>query len=264
MEGFVYVVNPPEIPRVAFGSGMERVTLAMSGPSLTPFMRKMQGEVRDFPGPFEYFHTKGLEIKYPSTLGYSSFASKLPRLPPTNISRFPPIGAYDVEPWKKPKQAARPFNVGSKYADDKKLLTPSPADYAFNKPATSLKICSAFGCKRIFWPAVAIICTPINTAKCSKCNRTPIGDYFHQFQLNLDMCRRCMKKQLRILKHCATDLFYRARMRQELNLYQPVRYCGFFHDHQGTTAAIQHMPTSILKYKIKTENYLSKYIYKKI
>lgn len=52
------MVNPPEIPRVAFGSGMERITLPMSGPGLSSFMRKIQGEVRDFPGPFEYVRTK--------------------------------------------------------------------------------------------------------------------------------------------------------------------------------------------------------------
>ncbi|XP_036334616.1 uncharacterized protein LOC118745201 [Rhagoletis pomonella] len=258
-KSFTYVVNPPEIPRVAFGSGMERITLPISGSGLSPFMRKIQGEVRDFPGPFEYYNTKGLDKKYPSTLGFSSFASRLPRLPPTEVSRSP--FAYNVVPKKKLKQVACPFNVGTKRDDLKKLVTPSPADYASIKPKPSMKICSAFGSKRIIWPAVAIICTPMNTAKCSKCNKTPIGDYYHQFQLNLDMCRRCMNKQLHMLKRCSTDKFYRARMHYELDLYKPVRYCGFFHDHQGTTAAIQHMPISTLKYKIKTENYL--YMFKK-
>ncbi|XP_029406226.2 uncharacterized protein LOC105226654 isoform X1 [Bactrocera dorsalis] len=261
-KSFIYVVNPPEIPRVAFGSCMERITLPISGPGLSSFMRKIQGEVRDFPGPFEYVHSKeALDKKYPSAYGYSSFASKLPRLPPTDISRFPPIGAYNVEPKKKIKQAARPFNIGTKRVQIKKLVTPCPADYAADQPRASLNICSAFGSRRIIWPAVAVICTPVNIAKCSKCNKTPVGDYFHQFQLNLDMCRRCMNKQLKMLKRCSTDLFYRARMRTELSLYRPVRYCDFFHDHQGTTAAIQHMPTSTLRYKIKTENYI--YMFKK-
>lgn len=48
---FAYIVNPPEIPRVAFGSGMERETLPLKGPCLTSFMRQHQGDVFLSPGP---------------------------------------------------------------------------------------------------------------------------------------------------------------------------------------------------------------------
>ncbi|XP_067633606.1 uncharacterized protein [Eurosta solidaginis] len=256
---FIYVVNPPEIPRIAFGSGLERVTLPMSGPSLTPFMRKIQGEVREFPGPHEYNTTKDLIKKNASKYGNAPFVSKLPRLAQTATSAYPPVGTYHVHPPKKLKQAARPFNVGALQKPVEKFTTTGPANYAIDRQSPNMKICSAFGSKRIIWPAVAIICSPVNNAKCSKCSSTPIGDYYHQFKLNLDLCRSCMKKQLRILKRCTTDLYYRARMRNELNQYQRVRYCGFFHDHQGTTAAIQLMSKSTLKYKIRTENYLYTY-----
>lgn len=68
------MVNPPEIPRVAFGSCMERITLPISGPGLSSFMRKIQGEVRDFPGPFEYVHTKeALDKKVSSLMSHSYF-----------------------------------------------------------------------------------------------------------------------------------------------------------------------------------------------
>lgn len=49
--GFAYVVNPPEIPRVAFGSSLDRVTLPLKGPCLTSFMRKHQGDAFMSPGP---------------------------------------------------------------------------------------------------------------------------------------------------------------------------------------------------------------------
>ncbi|XP_017481361.1 PREDICTED: uncharacterized protein LOC108370539, partial [Rhagoletis zephyria] len=256
-KSFTYVVNPPEIPRVAFGSGMERITLPISGSGLSPFMRKIQGEVRDFPGPFEYYNTKGLDKKYPSTLGFSSFASRLPRLPPTEVSRSP--FAYNVVPKKKLKQVACPFNVGTKRDDLKKLLTPSPADYASIKPKPSMKICSAFGSKRIIWPAVAIICTPMNTAKCSKCNKTPIGDYYHQFQLNLDMCRRCMNKQLNMLKRCSTNATMRKYKLKELKEFKPARYCGFYHDHRTKDKALPLISRAELRKKIELENYLYGY-----
>lgn len=48
---FQYVINPPKIPKVAFGSGLERITLPLSGPCMSSFMRKMMGNVDRSPGP---------------------------------------------------------------------------------------------------------------------------------------------------------------------------------------------------------------------
>lgn len=45
------MINPPETPKVAFGSGLERVTLPLSGPCMSSFMRKMMGNVDRSPGP---------------------------------------------------------------------------------------------------------------------------------------------------------------------------------------------------------------------
>lgn len=62
--GFAYVVNPPEIPRVAFGSSLDRVTLPLKGPCLTSFMRKHQGDAFMSPGPTARVDEKDyLEIK---------------------------------------------------------------------------------------------------------------------------------------------------------------------------------------------------------
>lgn len=123
-----------------------------------------------------------------------------------------------------------------------------------------LKLSTAFGSKRKIVPAVTVICTPLNVAKCYKCEQTPHGDYWHDFNTELDLCRPCMHKIDCDLKSCTATEIQRLRLRREYADYKRVRYCDFYHEHGGTTAAVQILPRRILNMKITKENYLALYL----
>ncbi|XP_065370437.1 uncharacterized protein LOC135962439 [Calliphora vicina] len=261
MEGFNYVVKPPQIPRVAFGSGMERETLPLQGPCLTSFMRQHQGDVFLSPGPMARVDERDhMEIKYPSKLGYTAFASKLLRLPAAETSNNPCVGTYDVEIKIKERKAFKPFNVGAQRSQKHKFLTPAPNTYSHHKTRKQLHISSAFGRQRKITPEVQIICSPLNNAHCHKCEQVPQGDYWRNYEEDLDLCRPCLHKIEQKLKTCSSTEVQRLRLRRFLLPYRLVRYCGFYHDHHGTTAATQLITTKILKFKINKENYLAMYM----
>uniref|UniRef100_A0A1I8Q4T5 Uncharacterized protein n=1 Tax=Stomoxys calcitrans TaxID=35570 RepID=A0A1I8Q4T5_STOCA len=258
---FVYVVNPAELPRVAFGSSMDRVTLPLKGPCLTSFMRQHQGDVFLSPSPTKYVDEKNhMQLKWPSKLGHSAFVSKNPRfLAPTNAN-FPCVGSYDVAPKNPLRKAQKPFNVGEQRKDKEKFLTPAPSTYPHHVARPQLKLSTAFGSKRNIVPKVIVLCSPFNVAKCHKCDQTPLGDYWRDFNTELDLCRPCMHKMERELKNCATTELQRMRLRRNFADYKVVRYCDFYHDHGGTAAAVQVMPTRIFKMKTQKENYFSLYM----
>ena len=113
--GFEYVVNRPIPPKVCFGSGLEKECLPTKGPAMSSFMRKISGEVRDYPGPFEYYSEKGLLKNYPNKKGYTMLASKTPRAGyQGHKDKIPPIGTYEVDPQIKFRPAYKPFNSQSK------------------------------------------------------------------------------------------------------------------------------------------------------
>ncbi|XP_058984876.1 uncharacterized protein LOC131805580 isoform X1 [Musca domestica] len=259
--GFVYVVNPPEIPKVAFGSSLERVTLPLRGPCLTSFMRQHQGDVFLSPGPATRVDERNLlEIKWPSKLGYSAFASKAPRLLGPSNANMPCVGSYDVETRNPFRNAAKPFNIGAARKDKERFLTPGPSTYPHHVERPKLRISSAFGSRRKILPAIGVICSPLNVAKCHKCEQIPQGDYWHDFNTELDLCRPCMHKIEHDLKKCSATELQRLRLRREFSDYVRVRYCDFYHDHGGTMAAVQILPQLIYKMKIEKENYLSLYM----
>lgn len=96
-------------------------------------------------------------------------------------------------------------------------------------------------------------------AYCSKCEQTPIGDYWHKNTTNQDLCRPCMEEEWAALKKCGTKVVLKYRRIKELKMYTLKRYCGFFHEHNGTKAAVQQMPTKDLIFKLRKENYLSSF-----
>lgn len=127
-------------------------------------------------------------------------------------------------------------------------------------PRPKLQVNMAFGKQRKITPVVKIICSPLNVAECHKCEQQPLGDYWHNFEDNLDLCRTCMNKINNEMRSCSANETQRKRLHREKQPYELVRYCGFFHDHGGTSAATQLIPMKTLKFKIKTENYLSLYV----
>lgn len=63
LAGFEYVVNPPVAAKVAFGSTMHRDVMPISGPAMSSYMRSLQTELREFPGPLDYDCAKPIGFK---------------------------------------------------------------------------------------------------------------------------------------------------------------------------------------------------------
>lgn len=61
--GFEYIVNPPIIPKVAFGSSLHREVMPLSGPSVTSYMRNHLPEARERPSPLDYDCAKPIGFK---------------------------------------------------------------------------------------------------------------------------------------------------------------------------------------------------------
>uniref|UniRef100_A0A1A9WFY2 Uncharacterized protein n=1 Tax=Glossina brevipalpis TaxID=37001 RepID=A0A1A9WFY2_9MUSC len=255
---FRYVVNPPPIQKIAFGTTLPRSILPLSGPGVSSFMCAHQGDPLS-PGPAAYV-IKANYRDYPSQNGFSAFADTQRRLPSLRADKFRAnfLGAIT----KRIKPNPKPFNVGAKRMAYAPFLTPPPSAYACDKPRHKLQISSAFGSEHKYIPYVEIKCSPYNIATCAECGQRPIGDYWHSANDNQDLCRSCMTGKKTIFHSCQIDNAKRRSLWRKLHKYKYRRYCGFFHEHNGTTAAEQIMPTKTLVYKINLENYLSQYITK--
>lgn len=227
---------------------------------MSSFMRKLVGENREYPGPPDYDTGKSLIKKFANKRGYTLLASKCEGAP-KNLSkgRIPSVGTYDLEPKKVFKNAAQPFgsNTGRTTLKDY-AGTPGPSTYTTTfKP--SQKICLCFGTNKFNYPSVQIVCSPINLAVCEACLKTPTGDYWRRASTNQVYCRPCMKEEMSVLKSCARKSAALLRRIAELNRFTRHRYCGFFHDHSGTSAAVQIMSKKDLKFKVRKEDYLASF-----
>lgn len=189
-------------------------------------------------------------------------ASKSSRLPKDlSKSKVPPLGTYDIVPKKVFKKAHQPFGSNTERITFKDTeQTPGPPTYSTTK-GTSQKICMCFGKNKFNFPSVQIVCSPINLAICDSCLKTPIGDYFRRESTDQVYCRPCMKEQMEILKGCSKKNAAVKRKITELNKFARFRYCGFYHNHAGTNAAVQIISKKDLKYKIRNEDYLASFGY---
>ncbi|XP_023162602.1 uncharacterized protein LOC111593804 [Drosophila hydei] len=258
MEGFEYVLNPPVAAKVAFGTTMHRDVMPISGPCMTSFMRSFQPEVRPHPSPLDYDCSKPIGFKYPSNAGFSALANKMPRLPVVHEESVPPLGTYEPTPW-----ALRAgYTFDRQVTRPPKWMTPGPSTYSIHTKYPYWKIETAFGTRRVIWPAVAVFCGPKHDAQCIICHETTQGDYFHNFASDKDMCRKCMAEHTATIKNCSLSVVDRYRKRQQIKQFVPARYCGFFHDHNGTTAAVETTSRKELRHKIRVENYLYRFVSK--
>ncbi|XP_043072285.1 uncharacterized protein LOC6568849 isoform X2 [Drosophila grimshawi] len=255
MTGFEYVVNPPILPKVAFGSTMDREVMPLNGSAVTSFMRCHLPEPRPHPSPLDYDCAKPIGFKYPSKAGFSALANKMSRLPIVREQLIPPMGAYEASPWI----LRAGYTFDRQVLAEPKWLTPGPSTYTIHNKYPYYKLEMAFGSRRIIWPAVAVFCAPTNLAQCLNCHQRPRGDYFHHFATDKDMCRNCMHDELAAIKHCSLSVVERYRRNQLIKQFVPARYCGFFHDHNGTTAATELTTRKELREKIRVENYLHRF-----
>lgn len=139
-------------------------------------------------------------------------------------------------------------------------LLSRPTTYPYHiKIPDQLNYCLAFGTRRVTWPAAAIFCSTRNYMKCFHCQQQPDGDYYHNFKSKLDICRLCLNKELKRLRHCKTDDYNRKRKLREWSEFKLVRHCSFYHLHRSGKMTLKLMPTWDLNKKLKVENYLYPY-----
>ncbi|XP_011180106.1 uncharacterized protein LOC105210693 [Zeugodacus cucurbitae] len=252
-ENFEYVVELPKTPKVAFGTKVERMSTNM-----WPYTSSM--------GSNESYSSitsatfSSLYKECPSKYGCSPLVSQTPRFSSRKQDRNPPVGKYITEYDKSIKPCKKPFNVGAALRKEPKFLTPAPTTYPYHiKIPDPLNYCLAFGTRRIIWPAVATLCSARNYMKCFRCQKQTDSDYYHNFNTNLDICRLCLKTELRELRHCKMDDYKRKRKLKEWSEFKLVRHCSFYHSHRNGKMILTLLPKTELHLKLKVENYLYPY-----
>lgn len=91
------------------------------------------------------------------------------------------------------------------------------------------------------------------------CEQQPKGDYFHNFIIDKDLCRKCMHVEDGATRQCSLCIIERYHKRLYLRQFVPARYCSFFHDHDGTNAAVELISRKELRQKTRVENYLYRF-----
>ncbi|KAH8258421.1 hypothetical protein KR038_011194 [Drosophila bunnanda] len=249
--GFEYVVNPPVWPTVGFLKKIRRDSdgnfIRDSFPTvLTPTVSV---------GPADYDIPSTIGFKYPSKAGFSALANKMPRLPANEEHGYPPIGTYATDY----PGIEYSYTFRKAIDKDKKWMTPGPSTYTRHLNYPESRVEMGFGSCRIIWPAVPVFCSPSNLVRCYLCGEKPVGDFFHNFGNDQDMCRTCMHAALHAMKKCSLQVTERFSRQHKIKQYVHARYCGFFHHHDGTNATIEKETRKVLRQKIRVENYLYRF-----
>ncbi|XP_011564658.3 uncharacterized protein LOC105394452 isoform X2 [Plutella xylostella] len=249
-EDFQYVVTEQVPPRICFGTGLERATLPMSGPAVSPFMRRTLPEVVPNRGPGLYEARDGFYDVTHRIISTRGLGSKEPRWKSKHEYQPPPQGP----PLPKPvKPYCAPFNSTSKRKGlFKSTASPAPCDYLPEYKKRNMKFAYSFGGKKVLRCPVMIKCVPYNLDECAVCgcSCSAQGDYW-QFEDRLALCR---KHYDRLFKHCL------ARYQGcKLADFKSVRDCFFAHAHNSCKAALKIMTTEDINKKLRKEAYLDLY-----
>lgn len=260
MEGFTYVVDKTNAnTNIAFG----KCNRDCKYQTCIPYIQPICG-TRSYPGPSDHISHKVWAVK-PSPLmkRYTKIITKTPSLSRMK-SRAPFPGKSDPYKSNLMKQSYKPFGTSLPARPSITALPTSPFSYASQGSNTRKpKINSAFGSRHEICPEIKVICTPFNISKCYICQERPLGDYWRNYDTKRDMCRPCRNKKLNYIKQYGVDKSFRMMVRRELDQYEQVRHCGFYHNHHGgATGSIKLMSLAHLRLKIRTENYLSLYMKK--
>lgn len=248
MEKFEYILNRSEPPKLCFGSMSERKIL--------PFNRS--GQYSDSYGP-ENLKTVLFKIIFKFTIlilnfqiykGSFSKASRFVKNKPKYESIFYNLPKIEI----KPK-----INLFKQTGRDDKLnqnVVPGVGTYKiFQRKPNSIH---SFGGRIKKSSAIHTICKYQDQSCCQRCMQKPIlAEYFRNFVNGKDFCKKCMKNEIL----SARKRKERVSLLMELEKYEKVRYCGFYHDHHNTTAKIKLLPEIQVIKKIRRENYLSIFHY---
>ncbi|XP_044748924.1 uncharacterized protein LOC123309747 isoform X2 [Coccinella septempunctata] len=261
-EEFEYVVYKAAPARVCFGSALERNTspigkhltgfqklFTMEENSLSPFSYETESyratsNARNAPLPMLTLET-GERIKFRTGARSARFRDTIVRTPsPTR---------YEVTlKWDSGKECKYPFNNSKE--DDRRTYrlssTPGPGtyhmcDWQCRKALTQ----DNFG-KPTKEDIIEMICVSRPRHECSKCKNICVGDYWHRDYTTF-LCMPCWWEERK------TSEIYNAK---ELKKFSKIRNCSFMHNHEGTEAAINLLPLSRLKKKLRLERYLNNFM----
>lgn len=136
--------------------------------------------------------------------------------------------------------------------------TPGVGVYNLNKPA-KITCNHSFGGAIALKPAFDIVCAPINLDdQCEACEAEPKNIYWKNKKTLAILCRPCYNRKLFEIQTKTRGVVERLRkltMMQED--FERKRYCGFYHQHNNTTAAVRLLESKDFHKRINRENFLN-------
>lgn len=116
----------------------------------------------------------------------------------------------------------------------------------------------SFGHRRRAIPATRTLCTQKSTAICIDCHKQAKGDYWQNWNSieHEVICRPCMDAD-RQQANAFKSKFKGFKRLRYLKEFERVRYCGYCHEHNGTTASLKLWNTNDLRKKFRYENYMA-------
>ncbi|CAH2234569.1 uncharacterized protein LOC120631125 isoform X1 [Pararge aegeria] len=248
---FEYVVTKKAPPPLCFGTELNRDVLPMSGPALSPFMRRNTIQVQPNLGPGTYENSRDAFYDLTHRI-YSKccYGPKSSRWKVKHEYQPPP---KEPPPPKPVPQNCAPFNSLSKRKGlFKPTDCPAPCDYYPMYKKRQMKFAYSFTGKKVLKCAVEIKCVPYNLDACGYCgcSCSAQGDYW-QYENRIFLCR---KHYTRLFKNCLSK-FQGAKLAD----FKSVRDCFFAHAHNSCKAALKIMKSEEIEKKLRKEAYLDLY-----
>lgn len=193
------------------------------------------------------------------------FASKVPRFLDVSIDS---TGVYRRKKKAREAQAVikkiySAFGSSSKRSffltkNPTKTKTPGVGVYNINKPVKS-SYNHSFGSRITMKPAFDIICAPINLDKiCESCEGEPKNIYWKSRKSQKVLCRHCFNQRLIMVQTKPCGIVEKLReLEATKKNYEKKRYCSFYHQHNGTTAAVRLLTTNDFRKLTYQENFLN-------
>lgn len=139
-----------------------------------------------------------------------------------------------------------------------KTDTPGVGVYNINKPDKS-SYNHSFGGTITIKPAYKIICAPINPDNiCEQCGDGPKNVYWKNLKTQVVLCRHCFNQRLIVLQTKPCGIVEKLHELETTKKdFEKKRYCSFYHQHNGTTAAVRLLASKDFRTRTHQENFLN-------
>lgn len=266
---FDYVKVPSErTDNVVFGSSKPRkIHFFAEDKSVNSFMRRCFKE--HFPERIEYVKdqkkSSDEQLNVVEQKPHAVFASKVPRfqeilsMDSSQIYRRRKKG-LDVAKVEKINYA--PFGSGCQrilmHTRDINLAVVPTCSYVPSKKI-SPNIHYSFGGKITIDKAYDLICSPkVVDPKCVECECEPKNVYWKSSKTHKVLCRACYNKKLFDIKNKSRGVVDKYKILQSFQRdYKKKRLCNFFHQHNGTRAAVLLLTRREYARQKQKENFLN-------